>query len=105
MPSTTTTLLPGSWLLGKACQAAIKVFRIVMAEANDGCLTHLAGIIDAGVAIGIDQEVIVGAGHGRDDAEISLITRREDHAVLMTEEGGERLFQGAMATIVTIGDR
>ena len=52
-----------------------------MGETDHRRIAHGAAVIDAGMAVGIDQDIILGAGQGGDNAEIGLVAGGKDHGV------------------------
>ncbi len=75
-----------------------------MLEAHDLGLRHLAGVVDRGVAVGVDQQLVALARQGRDQAEIGLVAGREDHAVLLAVELGDLLLERRVLGVAAVGD-
>ncbi len=75
-----TTRLPGR---SPSRRARLQARRIVVLEAHDLGLRHLAGIVDRGVAVGVDQQLVALAREGSRSGRDWLIAGREDHAVFL----------------------
>ena len=75
-----------------------------MAEADDLGVAEAAAVIDAGVAVGIDQQRVVLAGEDGEHAEIGLVAGGEHHALAAAVEGGDLGFEGAVQAVGAVGD-
>jgi hypothetical protein len=88
----------------QALQALVEVGRRVVAEPDQGGAAQAAAVVDAGMGIGIQQDGVLGSGEAGDDAEVGLIAGREDHGRAAAEEGGDVVFQRAVAGVGAVGD-
>src|SRR3546814_6530792 len=75
-----------------------------MPEADDLGVPQTRTIVDAGVTVGIENQVVATTDDRRQHAEIGLIAGAEHHAVTATEELGEIAFQCAVTGIAAVGD-
>ena len=81
-----------------------QVLGIVVAEPDRLGVAHLAGVVDRGMAVGVDQKLVALLGQGRDHAEIGHETRGiEDRRALVVEFGDLGL-QRPMLRIGAVGD-
>ena len=83
-------------LVADAAQPRLEAGRIVVLEAHHLGLGLLAGIVDRGVAVGVDQQEVVRPDQGGNNPQVGLVAGREDHAVLFAVELGDLLFQRHM---------
>ena len=60
-------------------------------KRHDLGVAERAAVVDRRVAVDVEDDVIVLAGDGRDDAEIGLVAGREDHRMVHGVEVLERL--------------
>ena len=86
-------------VVAEALQALFEIDRVVVPEADHRRVAELAAIIDAGVAVGVDQDVILRAGQGRNHREIGLVAGREDHGTLGAVELGKLGLERLVAAI------
>ena len=70
-----------------------------MAEGDDLGVAERAAVVDRGVAVDVEDDVIVLAGDGRNDAEVRLVAGREDHRVIHRVEVAQRLLDRAVADV------
>src|SRR5690606_6622163 len=63
----------------EAGQTLVEIGRRVVTEADDGSAAQPASVIDAGVAVRVYQDVVLGAGEAGNDPEIGLVPRGEHH--------------------------
>ncbi|CAH0213598.1 hypothetical protein SRABI106_01808 [Rahnella aquatilis] len=64
-----------------------------MTETDNFSAAQGTGIINAGVAVGIDQHHRAGARKGADDSEVSGIASGEDDGTGAVEKGRQLLLQ------------
>ena len=102
MPSSTTSRLPG--LSPSRRRRASRLDGSLCLKRIDLGLGQLAGVVDRGVAVGVDQQVVALADQGRDHAEIGLVAGREDHAVLLAVELGDLLLERHVLGVAAVGD-
>ena len=70
---------------GQARQALIEVLGAVVAKADGFSIAQAASVIDAGMAVGVDQQVIAAPGKGAEGRQICLIAGGADHSRGRTE--------------------
>ena len=75
-----------------------------MAKPDDGGAAESAAVVDAGVAIRVDQDVVVGADQAGNGAEVGEVAGREYHYELAAEKLGEPCFQFGVAGVGAVGD-
>src|SRR3546814_13345382 len=75
-----------------------------MPETDALGVPQTSTIVDAGVTVGIENQVVATTDDRRQHAEIGLIAGAEHHAVTATEELGEIAFQCAVTGIAAVGD-
>ncbi len=95
---------PVARLVAEPAQAGVEARRIVVLEAHHLGLGLLAGVVDRGVAVGVDQQEVFGAHQVRDDPEIGLVAGREDHAVLLAVERGDLFLERHVLGVAAVGD-
>ena len=76
--------------------------RIVVAKADDLRAAQAATVVDAGVAIGIEQHDVIRPGEPRQHAEIRLVTRGEHDGVAHAVERREFLLKPPVARIAAV---
>ena len=89
---------------GDALQPFLERLDIVVAEGHDLGIAERAAIVDRGVAVDVEDDVIVLAGDGGNDAEVGLVAGREDHGMIHGVEVLERVFAGAVTGIGPVED-
>src|SRR3546814_11501830 len=67
-------------------------------------MAELAAVVDARMAVGVDNQVIVLADKRRKTAQIGLIAGRADHAVTPAIKAGDGPFELPVAVMAAIGD-
>ena len=75
-----------------------------MAERHDLRVAERAAVVDRGVAVDVEDDVVILAGDGGDHAEIGLIAGREDHRMVHRVEFLERLLDRAVAGVGAVED-
>ena len=90
--------------LGDAFQALFERFDVIVAEGHDLRVAHGAAVVDRGVAVDVEDDVIVLAGDGRNHPEVRLIAGREDYRMVHCVEVHERLLDRLVAGISAIKD-
>ena len=81
-----------------------QVVRVVVPEADHFGVAEPGAVVDAGVAVGIEDQVILAAGQRRQHAQIGLVAGAEHHAVATAIKLGHRQFQIAVPRIAAVGD-
>ena len=89
---------------GDALQPLFERFDVVVAERHDLRIAERAAVVDRGVAVDVEDDVVVFAGDGRNDAEVRLVAGRKDHGVVHGVEVLERLLDGAVADVGAVED-
>lgn len=89
--------------LAQARQAAVEVFRVVVAKADRRRVAEPATIVDAGVAVGIDEQRVALASQRRQRAEVGLVAGRENDRRWPAERAGQRMFQRAVPCVIAAG--
>jgi hypothetical protein len=80
---------PDAVSLGQALELLAQALGGVMAETDD-LRRRLAGrVVDARVAVAVDQDHIVGAAEAADEREVCLVAGAEDEGVSLAEPVGE----------------
>ena len=92
-PSTTTRHRPAAGLSG---QLAREVGGGVVPERKHLRAAQPRAVVDAGVALDVEEHRVVGAAQAGDDAEVRLIAGREDQRVALAVNVGEGVFEPAM---------
>ena len=90
--------------VGQEPQAAIQVLGIVVAEARHRRGAETRAVVDAGMAVGVEQQVVVPPRQRREDAQIGLVAGGEHHRVATSVEARHLLFQRRMSAVGTVGD-
>ena len=90
--------------LGDAAEALLQRADVVVAEGDNFRVAHLAPVIDRGVAVDVEDDIIALAGDGGDDAEIGLIAGREHHGMIHGVEVLQRVLAGLVAGIGAVED-
>jgi hypothetical protein len=85
-------------------EPAIEVSRIVVAETHHGGAAQLAGVIDAGMRVGVDEDHVLRPGETGDRSEIGLITGGEDHHRTAIQESSERRLELRVTLLRAVGD-
>src|SRR3546814_13791976 len=62
-------------------------------------MAERAAVIDGGVAVGVEDDVVVLAGNGRHQAQVRLVAGRKDHGMAGAVEFLQRLFALLLALI------
>ena len=83
----------------QAFQPLFQRLDIVMAERHDLGIAHRAAIVDRGVAVDVQQHIIVLAGDGADNPQIGLISGREYHGVIEAVKFLQGIFAFAVPLI------
>ncbi len=73
-------------------------------EPDRAGLGLLAGVVDRGVAVGVQQQEVARPHQGGDHPEIGLVAGREDHGVAHAVEVGELALQGDVVRERAVGD-
>ena len=68
-------------------------------NGDDLGVAERAAVVDRGVAVDVEDDVIVLAGEGRDDPEIGLVAGRKDHRMVHRVEVVERCLAFLVALI------
>ena len=89
---------------GDPLEALFERVEIVVAERDDLGVAERAAVVDRGVAVDVEDDVIILAGDGRDDPEIGLVAGREDHRMVHRVEVLERLLARLVAGIGAVED-
>ena len=84
----------------EAGQAPVEVFGIVVAKADRGRVAQPAAVVDAGVAVGVDEQELALSGQAGQGAEVGLVAGREDDARGPAEGVGQGPLELAMAGVV-----
>ena len=87
----------------EATEAPIEVFRIVVAKPDRLGVGQPTAIIDAGMAVGVDQQVIIASGQSRQGAEVGLVAGRKDDRARPSEGRGEILLQRPVPGVAAVG--
>src|SRR6185369_9099243 len=90
--------------LGHALEALLERFDVVVAERHDLGVAHRAAIIDRRMAVDVEDDIILLAGDRRNDAEVRLVARREDHGVIHGVEILQRLLDRLVADVGAVED-
>ncbi len=77
---------------GEPLEPLFERLDIIVAKGDDLGIAHRAAVVDRGVAVGVDDDVVILARERRDDPEIGLVARREDHRMVHVVEVLERVF-------------
>src|SRR3546814_18221352 len=67
-------------------------------------MAERAAVIDGGVAVGVEDDVVVLAGNGRHQAQVRLVAGRKDHGMAGAVELLQRLFAILVALIGAVED-
>ena len=81
---------------GQALQPLFERFDVVVAEGDDLGIAKRAAVIDRRMAVDIEDDVVILAGDGRNDAEIGLVAGRKDHGMVHGVEVLQRLLARAL---------
>ena len=84
---------------GNALQALFERFDVIVAERDDLGVAERAAVVDRGMAVDVEDDVILFAGKRGNHAEIGLVASREDHRVVHPIEVLQRVLAGAVAHI------
>src|SRR3546814_19690130 len=67
---------------GQAAKALVEILDAVVLEADDVGIAEIAAVVDRGMAVGVEDDVIALGAERRHHAEIGLIAGREDDGVI-----------------------
>ena len=95
---------PVARCIAEAAQAFGQILGVVVAETDDLGMAQPRPVIDAGMAVGVQDQVIAAPDKGRQDAQIGLVPGGEDHGMLATIEGGQRRLHGQVPVETAVGD-
>ena len=84
---------------GDALQALFHRLDVVVFERHHFGVAHLAAIIDRGMAVDVEDDVVALAGDGGDDPQIGLVAGGEHHRVVHRVEFAQCVFDLAVALI------
>ncbi len=88
----------------EASQALVEVVGIVVAEADHLGVAEARAVIDAGVAVGVQHQVVAAAHQGRQDAQVGLVAGGEHHGVFTAVEFRQVALQAQVAVVTAVGD-
>ena len=89
---------------GKPLQPLFERIDVIVAERDDLGIAERATVIDRRMAVDVEDDIVILAGHGRNDAEIGLVAGRKHHGVIHGVEVLERLFDRLVADIGAVED-
>ena len=85
-------------------EAPIKIIGVIVPETRHLRGAEARAIIDAGMAVGIEQQVVVASGQTRQGAEIGLVAGGKDHGIAAAEKRGDPFFQSDMSAVGAVRD-
>ena len=88
----------------QAPQALLERVDVIVAERDDLRIAQRAAVIDRRMAVDVEDDVVVLAGDGRNDAEVRLVAGREDHGMIHGVEVPERRLAFLVALIGAVED-
>ena len=83
--------------LFKTAQALFQIFNVIMTEADDFSSAEAAAVINAGMAVGIQQDNFSRSDNGRQYGQVGNISGGKNDGALATEVVCHFLFQGDVA--------
>ena len=88
----------------ETAQAFVQIGRIVVAKAYDGGAAQAAAVVNAGVAVGVDEQNIVGPGEAGDGSQVGLVAGAEHHGRPAFEEAGDGRLEVLVGGVIAVGD-
>ena len=88
----------------KASELAGEAVRSVVAEADDGRAAETRRVVEAGVAVGVEQHEVAGRAQGADHREVALVPGREDDGRAPAEGLGQLAFEVTVHCQGAVGD-
>ena len=84
---------------GQSFQPFFERFDVIVAEGDNLGIAHCAAVVDRGMAVGVENDIVALAGECRDDAQIRLITGGKDHCMVHRVKFLERILAVAMQAV------
>ncbi len=97
MPSTITSAVRR--FVAEATQALVEVCRVVVFEAIGRCARQRGAVVNARVALCVEQQYGIAIGQRRDDPDVCLISGGEQHHRARAVEVGQLAFESGVIRI------